>query len=87
MFRQDLGNVTRHGIRSSGTDFPVDSGELILGQTDGDLQPRHTSIIPLVSRCNKLLLASPQPQPSERGRFEPGSGKPAAEMFDSVAAE
>jgi hypothetical protein len=31
LFRQDSGNVTRHRISSAGTDFPVDSGELILG--------------------------------------------------------
>ena len=64
MFRQDLGNVTRHGIRSSGTDFPVDSSELLLRQTDGDLRPGHTRIIPLVSKYHKL--APPQPQRSFR---------------------
>ena len=50
LFRQHLGNVTRHRISSSGTDFPVDPGELILGQSDRNLRPRHTSIIPPVSR-------------------------------------
>jgi hypothetical protein len=48
MFRQDPGNVIRHRIGSSGTDFPLDSGELFLGQTDGDLRLGHTSIIPFV---------------------------------------
>jgi hypothetical protein len=48
----------------------VDSGELILGQTDGDLGPRHTSIIPLVSRCNKLLarpFSNPLTMPGHDG--------------------
>lgn len=58
MFRQDLGNVTRHGIRSSGTHFPVDPGELMRGQTDGDLRPGHTSIIPRVRKYRKAGAAA-----------------------------
>jgi len=54
MLRQGLGNVTRHGIRSAGTHFPVDPGELMRGQTDGDLRSGHTSIIPRVSKYRKL---------------------------------
>jgi hypothetical protein len=30
LFRKDPGNITGNRIRSSGTDFPVDSGELLL---------------------------------------------------------
>jgi hypothetical protein len=56
MFRKDSGNVTRHRIRSSGSNFPADSGDLIFRQTDGDLQSGHTMIIPLASRRPELAL-------------------------------
>ena len=49
LFLQDPGNVTRNRIGSSGFDFPVDSRQLILGQTDGDLRSGDTSIIPFLS--------------------------------------
>ena len=34
LFRQDPGNIARNRIWSSGTDFPVDSGELLLRQAN-----------------------------------------------------
>jgi hypothetical protein len=46
-FRQDAGNIARNRSCSSGADFPVDSGKLILRQANGDLRPGHTNIIPL----------------------------------------
>jgi hypothetical protein len=49
VFREDPGNVTRNRLGSPGSDFPVDSRQLILGQADSDLRPGHTSIIPLVN--------------------------------------
>ena len=49
LFRQDAGNIARNRICSSGVDFLVDSGELMLRQTDGDLCLGHTNIIPPIS--------------------------------------
>ena len=46
VFRKDAGNVTGNRIGSPGSDFPVDSRQLILGQTDRDLGSGHTSITP-----------------------------------------
>ncbi len=57
MFRKDSGNVTGHRIRSSGSDFPVGSGELIPGQTDGDLRSGHTIIIPPARRLDLARLS------------------------------
>jgi len=50
LFCQHSGNVARHGIRSSRTDFTVDSGQLILGQSDRNFRLCHTTIIPLLRR-------------------------------------
>ena len=55
VFRQDPGNVTRNRIGSSGTDFPVDSRELIHWQSDRDFRPGHTNIIPSGNGRKKLL--------------------------------
>ena len=52
LFRQDAGNIARNRIRSSGSNFPVDSGELMFRQADGDLRHGHTNIIPPVSPPN-----------------------------------
>lgn len=49
VFRQDPGNVARDRIGSSGSHFPVDSGQLILRQTNRDFGPGHTVIIPLLN--------------------------------------
>jgi len=53
LFRQDPRNIPRNRIRASGTDFPVNSGELLFRQADSDLRHGHTSIIPLVGRRHK----------------------------------
>ena len=53
LFRQDAGNIARNRICSSGADFPVDSGELMFRQANGDLRRGHTTIIPMASRPNK----------------------------------
>ena len=49
LFRQGAGNIARNRICSSGADFTVDSGKLLLRQADGDLRPGHTNIILLVA--------------------------------------
>ena len=53
LFRQNAGNIARDRIGSSGTDLPLDSGELMLRQADGDLRSGHTTIIPLTGRLAK----------------------------------
>lgn len=60
LFREDTRNIARNRICSSGTDFPVDSGQLILRQTDGDLRHGHTDIIPPVSLDKLAVLAIPR---------------------------
>lgn len=45
LFCQRSGNVARHRIRPSRTDFTVDSGQLILGQSDRNFRLCHTTII------------------------------------------
>jgi hypothetical protein len=67
VFRQDSGDITRNRIGSSCADFPVDSYQLILGQTDSDLRLGHTIIIPPVSwitwralRSDAAVLALPR---------------------------
>ena len=49
VLRQDLCDVARNRVGSSGSDFPVDPRQLLPGQTDRDLRPGHTRIIPLVN--------------------------------------
>ncbi len=58
LFRQDLCDVARNRIRPAGTDFLVNSRELILGQSNGDLRPGHTSIIPLANVLSHLMMGS-----------------------------
>src|SRR5262249_9591147 len=71
-FLQDLGNIARHRIRPSGPDLALDSGELILGQTDGDFRPRHTRIIPYTRSAEQRAAIHPQlvhPQPAPYNRL------------------
>ena len=62
VFRQHMGNVTRHRLGPPSSNFAVDSHQLILGQTDGNLRPGHTRTIPLVkgafevSRCHRVRI-------------------------------
>jgi len=73
VFRQHPGNVTRNRIGSSGPDLPVDTRQLILGQTDSDLRPgSHTSIIPLVNGSNKLSACDSR---AECKRLDPQNGR------------
>jgi hypothetical protein len=58
MFRQYPRDITRNRIRSSGADLPVDFRKLILGQTDGDFRPGHTSIIPPAGGGNKAQFGA-----------------------------
>ena len=75
MFRQDLRNVTRNRVGSSGSNFPVDSRQLILGQADCDLRPGHTSIIPLVNGRYKRSAATGCGTSAQSKRFAPRSGQ------------
>ena len=71
VFRQHTGNVARNRIGASGSHFAVDSGQLILGQTDGDLRPGQTEIIP-----RETGISSRAPwQASLRPDFEPRANK------------
>jgi hypothetical protein len=46
LFRKHLGDVSGHGLCSTRTNFPVNSGELFLGERDGNFRGSHTGIIP-----------------------------------------
>ena len=59
VFLQHTRNVTRDRIGASGADFAMDSHQLILRQTDGDLRSGHTRIIPRRSRGIKQASFSP----------------------------
>jgi hypothetical protein len=58
LFRQDASNIARHRIRSSGADFPMDSGKLMLRQANGDLCLSHTNIIPPVAPAKGAVLST-----------------------------
>jgi hypothetical protein len=66
LFRQDAGNIARNRICSSGADFPVDSGKLMLRQANGDLRPGHTKIIRLVAPAQRAILATDSTPPNSR---------------------
>lgn len=60
LFRQDACDIARNRIRSSGADFPVDSGELLLRQGDSNLRLGHTNIIPLFGEPATSDLKGPR---------------------------
>ena len=55
LFREHLSDVAGHGIRSPCTYFPVDSSELFLRESDGNLCGCHTGIIPPRQVPNKAI--------------------------------